>query len=76
MGMLKRLCRTCFWAGDMFAPKLKLKAQDGRELSVQQFLQESFLNMWEVVAKTLGDLEAVIGFEVRTVWAASSTNTH
>ena len=60
----------------MFAPKLKLKAQDGRELSVQQFLQETFLNMWEVVAKTLGDLEAVIGFEVRTVWAASSTNTH
>ena len=76
MGMLKRLRRTCFWAGDMFASKLKLKAQDGRELSVQQFLQESFLNMWEVVAKTLGDLEAVIGFEVRTVWAASSTNTH
>ena len=60
----------------MFASKLKLKAQDGRELSVQQFLQESFLNMWEVVAKTLGDLEAVIGFEVRVVWAASSTNTH
>ena len=60
----------------MFAPKLKLKAQDGRELSVQQFLQETFLNMWEVVAKTLGDLEAVIGFEVRTVWAPSSTYTH
>ncbi len=32
---------------------------------MQQFLQESFLNMWEVIAKTLGDLEAVIGFEVR-----------
>ena len=60
----------------MFAPKLKLKAQDGRELSVQQFLQETVLNMWEVVAKTLGDLEAVIGFEVRTVWAPSSTYTH
>ena len=60
----------------MFASKLKLKAQDGRELSVQQFLQETFLNMWEVVAKTLGDLEAVIGFEVRTVWAPLSTYTH
>ncbi|KAI0703877.1 glycoside hydrolase family 5 protein [Cerioporus squamosus] len=55
---------TCFWAGDTFAPKLKLKAPDGREVSVQQFLQESFLNMWEVIARTLGDLEAVIGFEV------------
>ncbi|KAI0752493.1 glycoside hydrolase [Daedaleopsis nitida] len=55
---------TCFWAGDMFAPKLKIKAPDGREVSIQQFLQDSFMNMWEVVAKTLGSLEAVIGFEM------------
>ena len=48
----------------MFAPKLKVKGPDGKEVSIQQFLQGSFLNMWELVAKTLGDLPAVIGFEV------------
>ncbi|TBU47753.1 glycoside hydrolase family 5 protein [Dichomitus squalens] len=55
---------TCFWGGDMFAPKLKVKGPDGKEVSIQQLLQGSFLNMWELVAKTLGDLEAVIGFEI------------
>ncbi|KAI0649639.1 glycoside hydrolase [Trametes meyenii] len=55
---------TCFWAGDTFAPKLKVKAPDGREVSTQQFLQDSFLNMWERVARTVGDLEAVLGFEI------------
>ena len=48
----------------MFAPKLKVKTQDGRAVTIQQFLQDSFLNMWELIARTLGDLEAVIGFEV------------
>ncbi|KAI1792651.1 glycoside hydrolase family 5 protein [Ganoderma leucocontextum] len=55
---------TCFWGGDMFAPKLKVKGADGREVSIQQFLQTTFLNMWELVAKTVADLEAVIGFEM------------
>ncbi|OJT05214.1 hypothetical protein TRAPUB_4039 [Trametes pubescens] len=55
---------TCFWAGDMFAPKMKTKTVDGREVSIQQFLQDSFLNMWEVIARSLGSLEAVIGFEI------------
>ncbi|KAI0819374.1 glycoside hydrolase [Trametes gibbosa] len=55
---------TCFWAGDMFAPKLKAKMADGREVTIQQFLQESFLNMWEVIAKAVGGLEAVLGFEI------------
>lgn len=48
----------------MFAPKMKTKTTDGREVSIQQFLQDSFLNMWDVIARTLGNLEAVIGFEV------------
>ncbi|OSC99248.1 glycoside hydrolase family 5 protein [Trametes coccinea BRFM310] len=55
---------TCFWAGDMFAPKLRVQSRDGSEVSIQQFLQESFLSMWELVARTVGDLEAVIGFEM------------
>ncbi|KAI9070316.1 glycoside hydrolase family 5 protein [Trametes sanguinea] len=55
---------TCFWAGDMFAPKLTVKGRSGDVVSIQQFLQDSFLDMWELVARTLGDLEAVIGFEM------------
>lgn len=55
---------TCFWAGDTFAPKLKVKNPQGEEVTVQRFLQDSFLNAWEVIAKKLGDLEAVVGFEV------------
>lgn len=57
--------RTCFYAGATFAPKLKVKGFDGKEVSIQTFLQTAFLEMWELVAKTLGNLEAVLGFEVR-----------
>ncbi|KAH9934532.1 glycoside hydrolase family 5 protein [Epithele typhae] len=55
---------TCFWAGDMFAPKLKVKGKDGKEVPVQEFLQGAFLDMWATVAAKLGDLEAVLGFEI------------
>jgi hypothetical protein len=57
--------RTCFWAGDTFAPKLLVKDRDGSDVPVQQFLQNAFLNMWEMLAKAVGDLDAVLGFEVR-----------
>ena len=33
-------------------------------MSAQQFLQNHFLDMWEVVARHLGDLDAILGFEV------------
>ncbi|KAI0340430.1 glycoside hydrolase family 5 protein [Trametopsis cervina] len=55
---------TCFWAGDTFAPKLKVKNLAGQEMSIQSFLQNAFLDMWGMVAKTLGDLDTVIGFEI------------
>ncbi|KII91594.1 glycoside hydrolase family 5 protein [Plicaturopsis crispa FD-325 SS-3] len=55
---------TCFWAGDTFAPKLKIKTRDGQEVPVQQFLQGAFLDMFEVLARTVGPLEGVLGFEV------------
>ena len=48
----------------MFAPKLKVKGKDGEDVPVQEFLQGAFLDMWEVVARALGDLEGVLGFEV------------
>ncbi|OBZ77054.1 hypothetical protein A0H81_02987 [Grifola frondosa] len=55
---------TCFWAGDTFAPKLQVGDQRGGDVSIQTFLQTAFLDMWEVVAKTVGDLEGVLGFEM------------
>ncbi|EMD36757.1 glycoside hydrolase family 5 protein [Gelatoporia subvermispora B] len=55
---------TCFWAGDIFAPKLKVKDQVGEEVHIQTFLQTCFLNMWEKVAETVGNLEGVLGFEI------------
>lgn len=48
----------------MFAPKLKIKTSDAREVPVQQFLQNAFFNMWEQVVRAVGDLDGVIGFEV------------
>lgn len=63
---------TCFWGGDAFAPQLKVKTKDGEELPVQQFLQDAYLNMWEVVLKTLTDLDCVAGFDVGS---SSSSDT-
>ena len=58
--------RTCFWAGDTFAPKLKVTTPNGDLKSVQQYLQDAFLDMYAVVAETLGGLEGVLGYEVTT----------
>ena len=52
--------RTCFWAGDTFAPKLRVR----NGVPVQRFLQDAFLDMWEAVARAVGDLDGVLGFEV------------
>lgn len=41
-------------------------------MPVQQFLQNAFLGAWEVVARTVGDLEGVIGFEVRIISALTT----
>ena len=62
--VLSLISRTCFWGGDTFAPQLKIKTRDDKEVPVQQFLQDAFLNMWEVVLKTFSDLDCVIGFDV------------
>ncbi|KAL0945851.1 hypothetical protein HGRIS_012134 [Hohenbuehelia grisea] len=55
---------TCFWAGDTFAPKLLIDGPEGQKVPVQEYLQNAFLNMYEVLARTVGHLEAVIGFEM------------
>jgi hypothetical protein len=53
-----------FWAGDVFAPKLLVKGRDGIEVSIQQYLQEAFLDMYDTLVRTVGHLDGVIGFEV------------
>ena len=53
--------RTCFWAGDTFAPTLRTR--DG--IPIQRFLQDAFLDMWETVVRAVGDLDSVLGFGVR-----------
>jgi hypothetical protein len=57
------LLRTCFWAGDTFAPKLRVKDGD-KEIPIQQYLQDAFLDMYGVLVQAIGDLEGVLGFEV------------
>lgn len=68
--------RTCFWAGDTFAPKLRVKDAQGTEVSIQQFLQSSFLASWEMLIKAVGDLDGVIGFEVSSFIALSRAGTY
>ncbi|KAI6041477.1 glycoside hydrolase family 5 protein [Pisolithus marmoratus] len=55
---------TCFWAGDTFAPKLRIPMSDGQTKPVQQFLQDAFLDMYTAVVRALGDIEGVLGFEI------------
>lgn len=55
---------TLFWAGDVFAPKLRVKNKHDQEVPIQQFLQNAFLDMWEMVVRAVGDLDGVIGFQV------------
>jgi len=51
---------TVFWAGDIFAPKLKVRD----DLPIQQFLQNAFLDTWETLVHAVGDLEGVLGFQM------------
>ncbi|KAF5384366.1 hypothetical protein D9615_003481 [Tricholomella constricta] len=55
---------TLFWAGDTFAPKLLIKDKDGASVPIQQFLQNAYLAMSEMLARTVGDLDGVLGFEM------------
>ncbi|KAH8827138.1 glycoside hydrolase family 5 protein [Flagelloscypha sp. PMI_526] len=47
---------TCFWAGNTFAPKLRVDNGKGEKVSIQDYLQTAFLDMF--------DLEGVLGFEL------------
>jgi hypothetical protein len=41
----------------------KLRVRD--DVPIQHFLQDAFLDMWETVVRAVGDLDGVLGFEVR-----------
>lgn len=72
------LHRTCFWAGDMFTPKLHCDNGNSETKPVQQFLQDAFLNMWTEIARAVGDLPAILGFQVRCLLynLIASVNEH
>ncbi|KAG5635943.1 hypothetical protein H0H81_009592 [Sphagnurus paluster] len=55
---------TLFWAGDTFAPKLLVKDKNGDAISIQQFLQDAYIAMSETLARAVGGLEGVLGFEM------------
>lgn len=62
---------TVFWAGDVFAPKLRVNTKDGgiarpgeESVDAKTFLQERFLGAWEVLVRAVGGLECVLGFQV------------
>lgn len=57
-------CNTVFWAGDIFA--YKLRAPDGSGRGLSSFLQEAMVNAFGELADALEDCEAVLGFEVRS----------
>ncbi|KAK5799525.1 glycoside hydrolase superfamily [Linnemannia elongata] len=50
---------TLFWAGDTFAPNKMYQGE-----SIQQFLQNRYLECYRHLAKRLSRLDAVVGFEV------------
>lgn len=60
---------TLFWAGDALAPQLKCRrtpigGQAGSEhVSIQEYLQDSFVEAFGKLADELVDLEACLGFE-------------
>ncbi|KAF9160037.1 hypothetical protein BGX21_001814 [Mortierella sp. AD011] len=50
---------TLFWAGDTFAPNKKYQGE-----SIQQFLQNRYLECYQHLARRVSHLDAVVGFEV------------
>jgi hypothetical protein len=55
---------TFFWGGETYAPKLKVKTPNG-EKNIQPFLQDAFLGAVEKLVGAVGDLDTVLGIEVR-----------
>ena len=50
---------TFFWGGETFAPELKVGSKN-----IQAFLQDAFFAAFGKLIDTVGNLDAVMGFEV------------
>jgi len=44
-----------------------IKDKNNQDVPIQKFLQNAFLDMWDVVVRAVGDLEGVAGFQVCNV---------
>ncbi|KAG8760210.1 hypothetical protein FRC11_000765 [Ceratobasidium sp. 423] len=56
---------TLFWAGNTYAPKLRVKSRTSDEMiNVQDFLQDHFLDAFDQLVRAVGDCKAVVGFEL------------
>lgn len=68
---VRRLCSTCFWAGDELASKIRIMRPSPmdpskmEEVGVQTFLQDAFLAAFTRLVDKVGGLPGVLGFEVR-----------
>jgi len=58
---------TIFWAGEVFAPSLVRKDGSKGDVNVGIWLRERYIDMWSVIVKRLGGLEAVCGFQVSCI---------
>ncbi|KAL7422797.1 endo-1,4-beta-glucanase [Cryptotrichosporon argae] len=54
---------TLFWAGDIFAPQLKVQ-RAGKSVGIQMYLQDAFIGMYQKLVDAVGDLDTVLGFEI------------
>ena len=70
-GYQKLVCstiNTVFWGGEVFTPKLTARVEretGSANMNVGAYLRERYLKAWEVLVKAVGDLEVIVGFEVR-----------
>ncbi|KAL5636350.1 hypothetical protein ACGC1H_004983 [Rhizoctonia solani] len=56
---------TLFWAGNTFAPKLRVNDRTSGELvNIQDFLQDHFLDAFDQLVRAVGDCHGVVGFEL------------
>jgi hypothetical protein len=55
----------------VFTPKLLVKDKNNQDIPVQEFLQNTFLDMWDMVVRTIGDLEGVVGLQVGNTFGYS-----
>jgi hypothetical protein len=67
---------TCFWAGDFLASKIRVtrpvrdprRSGETEVVGIQTYLQDAFFASFKQLVDAVGDLEGVIGYEVRAIY--------